>query len=297
MTALGSNAASSPPVLSTATELRSITSQWRCHGLAVGLVATMGSLHRGHLSLVAAARAQCDRVVVSIFVNPLQFGPGDDFQRYPRDARRDRDQLSAAAVDAIYMPAVSEVYPPGFSTMVSVALPGLDRFEGAARPGHFQGVATVVAKLFAATGPARAYFSEKDAQQAVMVSTLARDLDLGVEVEVCPIVRDPDGLALSSRNAYLLSEQRPDSRLLSRWLREAQVRFDKGQTDSGSLRRLAGEIFREGRWISLEYAEVVDPLTFVPVELCTGSSRLLIAARLGGIRLIDAATLGGQRVP
>ncbi len=263
----------------------------------MGLVPTMGALHRGHLSLVAAARAGCDRVLASIFVNPLQFGPGEDFERYPRDSQEDLAQLRAASVDAIYMPPVSEVYPVDFATTVHVAGAGFDRFEGAARPGHFQGVATIVAKLFSATGPSRAYFSEKDAQQAVIVARLARDLDSGVEIEVCPIVRDPDGLALSSRNVYLTPDQRPDALLLSRWLRECQLAFKAGEGLADRLRGRALAIFGDRGKIRLEYADIVDPMTFAPLEFCAAGARLVIAARLVGLRLIDSATLGGRPIP
>ncbi len=207
--------------------MRDIARGWRVDGSSIGLVPTMGALHAGHMSLVDAARRENDRVVVSVFVNPIQFVPGEDLARYPRSPERDLSMLRAAGVDAIYKPSVADMYPGGSSTRVVVH--GVaDSLEGAARPGHFEGVATVVTKLVAATSADRAYFGQKDAQQVAVVRRLASDLDLGVEIRVCPTVREDDGLALSSRNAYLSAPERMAAVCLSRAL---------GQAAHGHIRR------------------------------------------------------------
>ncbi|HUY55883.1 MAG TPA: pantoate--beta-alanine ligase [Candidatus Nanopelagicaceae bacterium] len=280
------------PILLTAPdELRGVTQEWRCQGHRVGLVPTMGALHRGHMALVAAARAAADRVVVSIFVNPLQFGPGDDYQRYPRNQAEDLLALAAAGVDAAYLPPTEAVYPNGFATSITVDSASADRWEGHFRPGHFQGVAVVVAKLFAATGPCSAFFGEKDAQQAALVTRLARDIDLGVQVVVCPVVRDPDGLALSSRNAYLDGSQRGAALCLNRALRAAALAFREGSRSGRHLSCLASQVIESEPAAKLDYAAVVDPISFVPQVEADGSSRLILAARVGGVRLLDTGVL------
>jgi len=281
-----------PSLLTTPDELRELAQAWRCQGYRVGLVPTMGALHRGHLALVAAARAAADRVVVSIFVNPLQFGPGEDYQRYPRDRDEDLRLLAAAGVDAVYLPTTEAVYPSGFATSITVDAAGADRWEGHFRPGHFQGVAVVVAKLFAATGPCSAFFGEKDAQQAALVTQLAKDLDLGAQVVVCPVVRDPDGLALSSRNAYLDRSQREAALALKRALREAGLAFSDGSRSGAQLTRLAARVIESEPAAKLDYAAVVDPVTFAPQVDADLSSRLILAARVGGVRLLDTGVLG-----
>jgi pantoate--beta-alanine ligase len=241
----------------------------------------MGALHAGHLSLLAAARAENDVVVASVFVNPLQFGPGEDLDRYPRDWDRDRKLLEEAEVDAVYRPSVDEMYPPDSSTRVHVS--GLtDTLEGAARPGHFEGVATVVTKLFAAVAPDRAYFGQKDAQQVAVVKRLAKDLDLGVEIRVVPTVREPDGLALSSRNMYLSAEERQAAVAISVALREAAAAYASGETNLVKLRsRIAARLALEPL-VQPEYAELVDPATFH-----RSGTLAVIAARVGKTRLID----------
>ena len=198
--------------------------RWRAEGRSIGLVPTMGALHAGHMRLVETARAENDVVVVSLFVNPIQFGPGEDLDRYPRDWDRDSKMLQEAEVDAVYRPTAGEMYPVGASTRVHVK--GVtDGLEGLARPGHFEGVATVVTKLLAAVAPDRAYFGQKDAQQVAVVNRLTSDLDLGVEIRVVPTVREPDGLALSSRNVYLGPEERKAARSISAALREAAAAY------------------------------------------------------------------------
>jgi pantoate--beta-alanine ligase len=255
--------------------------RWRAQGLKVGLVPTMGALHAGHLSLIEAARTENDIVVVSIFVNPLQFGPAEDFARYPRDPAHDTGLLGGASVDAVYRPSVEVMYPLGSSTRVHVS--GVaDPLEGAARPGHFEGVTTVVSKLFTAVEPDRAYFGQKDAQQAAVVKRMARDLDFPVEIRVCPTVREPDGLALSSRNAYLGPEERLAARSLSSALRLAALAYAAGERRPEELRKvLCGRLEAEPL-ARVEYAQVVDPETFTPP-----GTLAVLAVRIGKTRLID----------
>lgn len=255
--------------------------QWRREGLAIGLVPTMGALHAGHFSLVEAAHAENSRVIVSIFVNPIQFGPGEDFQRYPRDFDRDAELLRQAGIHAIYRPPVEVMYPPGSSTRVRVS--GVSEpLEGIARPGHFEGVATVVTKLFTATEPDRAYFGQKDAQQAAVVKRLARDLDLPVAICVCPTVREADGLALSSRNAYLSPEERAAAVSLSAALRVAAAAYSKGERRPEQLRLSLQERLEAEPLAKVEYADLVDPETFT-----APGSLAVLAVRVGSTRLID----------
>ncbi|TMC00223.1 MAG: pantoate--beta-alanine ligase [Chloroflexi bacterium] len=261
--------------------MRDITFAWRADGLTVGLVPTMGALHAGHMSLVEAACRENERVVVSIFVNPIQFGAGEDLGRYPRSPERDLAMLRKAGVDAIYKPSVADMYPPGAGTRVNVHGVG-DSLEGVARPGHFEGVATVVAKLFAATIPDRAYFGQKDAQQLAVVKRLAADLDLGVEIRACPTVREADGLALSSRNAYLDAAERQAAVCLSRALGLASEAYRRGERDLGRLRAILRKTIEAEPLAALDYAEVVDPATFTP-----GGSLAVLAVRIGKTRLID----------
>jgi len=241
----------------------------------------MGALHAGHLSLVELARRENDVVVVSIFVNPIQFGPGEDFARYPRDPARDARLLHEAEVDAIYEPSAEVMYPPGASTRVHVG-DVAERFEGESRPGHFEGVATVVTKLLVAVEPDRAYFGQKDAQQVAVVRRLVRDLDLGVEVRVAPTVREADGLALSSRNVYLSPDERKAAASLSAALGEAANAYAAGERDPEALRGLLITRLTAEPLVSIDYAELVDPATFQKP-----GSLAVVAARLGKTRLID----------
>ncbi len=261
--------------------MRDIARGWRSDGSSIGLVPTMGALHAGHMSLVEAACRENDRVVVSIFVNPIQFGAGEDLGRYPHSPERDLAMLRATGVDAIYKPSVADMYPPGASTRINVH--GItDTLEGAARPGHFEGVATVVAKLFGAATPDRAYFGQKDAQQVAVVRRLALDLDIGVEIRLCPTVREADGLALSSRNAYLDAAQRRAAGCLSRALGLAAEAYASGERDPGRLRTTLREAIEAEPLAELEYADVVDPATF-----STPGSLAVLAVRIGKTRLID----------
>ena len=241
----------------------------------------MGALHAGHLSLVEAARAENDVVVVSVFVNPLQFGPGEDLDRYPRDWERDLRVLTEAEVDAVYRPSTEAMYPPGATTRVRVGEVS-EPLEGAARPVHFEGVATVVTKLLTAVEPDRAYFGQKDAQQVAVVKRLARDLDMGVEIRVVPTVRELDGLALSSRNAYLSSAERKAAIALSAALREGAAAYASGEREPSRLEAVLRRRLGAEPLVEVEYAELVDPATFrKPGTLA------VLAARVGKTRLID----------
>jgi len=278
--------------LRTPASMRAWADARRAEGARIGLVPTMGYLHEGHVSLVRVAREHgCTAVAVSIFVNPTQFGPGEDFERYPRDEARDLSMLESAGVDAVYLPGVQDMYPEGHRTFVEVT--GVSQgLCGAARPGHFRGVATVVAKLFCAAKPHAAVFGEKDYQQLAVIRAMTRDLDFGIEIVGAPIVREGDGLAMSSRNVYLSGEDRIAARCLSRGLFRAKALFDAGERDAG---RLAGaareEIAREAR-ARLEYAEARDPDTLAPVSGRAGAVTILVAAKVGPARLIDNITLG-----
>ena len=261
--------------------------RWRAEGSGVvGLVPTMGALHAGHLSLVDAARRECARVVVTLFVNPTQFGPSEDYARYPRDIERDAALLERAGADALFAPRVETMYPPGAETTVdvgSVALP----LEGERRPGHFRGVATVVLKLFGIATPDRAYFGEKDAQQLAVIRRLVADLDVPVDVRACPIVCESDGLALSSRNAYLSADERRAAPVLHHALEAAESRWKAGERRGPVLREVMLEILGREPLARLDYAAVADPATFRELGVASGPARLLLAVFLGRTRLID----------
>ncbi len=265
----------------------------RLAGRRIGLVPTMGYLHEGHTSLVRVARDRgCDAVAATIFVNPAQFGPGEDFERYPRDEARDLAMLEAAGTDAVYLPGVEQMYPPGYQTWVEVGEVSRG-LCGDRRPGHFRGVATVVAKLFLAGKPHVAVFGEKDYQQLLVIRRLARDLDFDLEIAAAPTVREADGLAMSSRNRYLQGEDREAARCLSRGLFRARDRFLAGERDAERLAAVArAEIEGEPRAF-LDYAEARDPDTLAPRSGTVERVTLLVAAKVGPARLIDNLTLGG----
>jgi pantoate--beta-alanine ligase len=257
----------------------------------LGLVPTMGYLHEGHLSLVARAKAESSAVAVSIFVNPTQFGPKEDLSRYPRDVPRDLGLLEAAGADIAFVPEAGEMYPPGFDATIEVG--GVtDVLEGAVRPGHFAGVATVVAKLFNIIQPTRAYFGQKDAQQSVVIRKLVRDLDLPVEVVVAPTVREADGLALSSRNSYLTPEQRSAAPTIYRALSEARRRFDAGEHDGDALREAMRRTIAAEPLMQVDYVSIADPLTLRELATVEGQALASMAVRLGTTRLIDNLALG-----
>ena len=273
----------------TVAELREVLAGRR----GVGLVPTMGFLHEGHLSLIRCAREECETVVVSLFVNPKQFGPNEDLDAYPRDEARDAQLAEEAGADLLFAPPADEVYPPGFATTVEVA--GLtDVMCGAARPGHFAGVTTVVAKLFNMVRPDIAYFGQKDAQQALVIRKLVRDLDMPVRVEICPTVRDPDGLALSSRNAYLSPEERDRALGLNRALRAAEDAVASGRIAADDVLAAAREQLEEAG-LEPEYLELRSAQDLAPVERVNGSTLLAVAAQVGRARLIDNTILRGDR--
>jgi pantoate--beta-alanine ligase len=276
--------------VSTIAELREALAAARAAGRRVGFVPTMGYLHDGHVSLMARAAAECDEVLVSIFVNPLQFGAGEDLDRYPRDLDGDRERCRAAGVTLLFTPSVEEMYPQPVATTVSVG--GVsERFEGASRPTHFAGVATVVAKLFNLSGPCRAYFGEKDFQQVAVVRRMVADLSVPVEVVPCPTVREPDGLAMSSRNAYLSAEERAAAPVLHRALTTGAGRIAAGERSVEAVEAAMREVAAAEPLAEVDYLAVADPDTLEPVaDLATFAGRpvrLLGAIRLGATRLID----------
>jgi pantoate--beta-alanine ligase len=256
----------------------------------VGLVPTMGFLHAGHLSLVRRARDECASVVVSIFVNPTQFGPHEDLSTYPRDLPSDLTMLEAADVDLVWMPTPEAMYPLDFQTWVTVEQV-TQPLEGSMRPGHFRGVTTVVAKLFNGVGPHKAYFGQKDAQQAVVIRQLVRDLNFPIDIVVCPIVREPDGLAMSSRNAYLDPPQRLAATVLYRALSAARTAFQEGEREAGRLRRIVSETVAAEPLAELQYVSCAHPETLDELELVTTSALLSLAAFVGQTRLIDNVIL------
>jgi pantoate--beta-alanine ligase len=262
---------------------------WRT-GAAIGLVPTMGALHEGHLSHVRRARARDEVVVASIFVNPTQFGPSEDLARYPRTPERDAALLAAEGVDVLFMPSAEEMYPPGFATRVEVGHIG-EVLEGASRPGHFAGVATVVLKLFQLVRPTRAYFGQKDAQQLAVIRQMVRDLNLPVEIIAGPTIREPDGLAMSSRNAYLNPAERRAATVLYSALTVARDRYKAGERDAEALRHVMHKTVSEEPLARLDYAEVVNADAMEAPATAEAGALLVIAARIGTTRLIDNMAL------
>ena len=258
----------------------------------LGLVPTMGFLHEGHLSLVRRAKAECRHAAVSIFVNPTQFGPKEDLSKYPRDLERDLHLLEAEDTDLVWTPGPEDMYPSRFQTWVEVQ--EMTRpLEGAQRPGHFRGVTTVVTKLFNATQPSKAYFGQKDAQQAAVIRQMTRDLNFPIEIVVCPIVREPDGLALSSRNVYLDAEQRKGATVLYRALNAAQSAYDTGERDAKALRQIMTDTLASEPLARMQYVSCADYETLQELDLVTGKTLLSMAVFFGKTRLIDNLVLGG----
>lgn len=273
-------------LVETVAGMKALSRGWKRAGKSVGFVPTMGYLHEGHLSLVRESKTRADVTVVSIFVNPTQFGPNEDLDKYPRDLAKDSAYLERAGVDVLYHPPAAEVYPPGYRTYVEVE--GLqDRLCGRSRPGHFRGVATVVLKLFETVGPDLAFFGAKDAQQVLIIERMARDLDLGVEVVTCPLVREPDGLALSSRNAYLSPEERQAALALSIGLRWAERAVAAGERDPAKVVAGIRAVLEAEPLARIDYVEAVDPGTLEPVAEMRGPVLVAVAAFVGPTRLID----------
>jgi pantoate--beta-alanine ligase len=278
-------------VIRSVEEMKSFVAEAPRAGKSLGLVPTMGALHSGHLSLVRKAKNQCDATVVSIFVNPTQFGPSEDLERYPRNLEKDLETLRPFNVSATFVPSVKEMYPAGFATTVDPGVIGR-QLEGASRPDHFRGVATVVLKLFNIVMPDRAYFGQKDFQQTVVIRDLVKDFNLGVRLVLCPIVRDTDGVAISSRNIYLTAEERVAARALNRSLEKARELVWGGEVLAhrvmGEMRRLLGSDSRVG----VDYLDIVDPGFLNSVERIGAGCVALVAAKIGATRLIDNTILG-----
>jgi pantoate--beta-alanine ligase len=273
-------------ILSSSAEVTAVSKEAHCAGKRVGLVPTMGALHQGHLSLVRTARAQTDVVIVSVFVNPTQFGPNEDFSKYPRNPERDTAMLAAEKTDYIFLPSTEEMYPAGAESWVTVE--GLSqKLDGRSRPGHFRGVTTVVAKLFNIVQPDLAFFGQKDAAQVAVISKMVRDLNFDVHIVVCPIVREPDGLAMSSRNAYLNSEQRKQALVLHRSLMRVQHLIDRGETSTARLLVAGTQVMAEEPAVKLDYFEIVDRATLDPVSDVSAGALVAVAAYVGSTRLID----------
>ncbi len=270
----------------TIADMKAACRQATRSGKTLGFVPTMGALHEGHLSLVRAAKARCDVTAVSIFVNPLQFAPTEDLDKYPRPLERDAGMLEQLGVDLLFLPTVDEMHPPGAQTHVQVNELST-KLDGASRPGHFRGVATVVTKLFEIVRPDCAFFGQKDAAQVAVLRKLVNDLDMDVEIVVCPIVREEDGLAMSSRNIYLTPEQRQQSLVLHRALMRVQTLADQGERSAARLIEVGMQVIAEEPAARLDYFAVVDPNTLDPVADVTHGSLVAVAAYFGTTRLID----------
>lgn len=279
-----------PELVSSVAAVRQAVAAARRQGPIIGLVPTMGALHAGHASLLRAARAETGFVVATIFVNPTQFGPNEDFSRYPRTLDADRAVCAREGVDLIFVPEATTVYPPGFRTFVEVEEMS-NVLCGASRPGHFRGVTTVVLKLFNIVQPDIAYFGQKDAQQARVIRQMVEDLNVPVRLRIGSIVREPDGLALSSRNQYLDPVQRRNAVALYQALEEVRTRFARGERNAPALRRVLVERIRATPGAELDYAAVVDADTFEPVDRIAGETLVALSVRFGGTRLIDNTVL------
>jgi pantoate--beta-alanine ligase len=279
-------------ICNTIEDMRAACRAARRGGKRLGFVPTMGALHEGHLSLVRAAKALCDAVAASIFVNPMQFGPTEDLAKYPRSFERDRELLENEGVDLLFAPSVEEMYPAGAVTWVTVEELS-SKLDGRSRPGHFRGVTTVVAKLFHVVEPDAALFGQKDAAQVAIVRRMVRDLNFHVEIVACPIVREPDGLAMSSRNAYLDPQQRKQALVLHRSLLRVKKSWEAGERAAAKLAAAAREEFAGEKPVRLDYFEIVDPGSLDPVESVARGALVAVAAFVGTTRLIDNILLPG----
>ncbi len=278
--------------LTSAAEVTAVSKEAHRAGKRVGFVPTMGALHEGHLSLVRTARAQSDVVIASVFVNPTQFGPNEDFSRYPRQPERDSAMLAAEKTDYLFMPSTEEMYPAGATSWVTVE--GLsEKLDGRSRPGHFRGVTTVVSKLFNIVQPDFAFFGQKDAAQGAIISKMVRDLNFDVQIVICPIVRESDGLAMSSRNAYLTPEQRKQATVLYRALMRVQSLVDRGEASSARLHVAGTQVMAEESAVKLDYFEIVNRETLDPVSGVFNGALIAVAAYVGSTRLIDNIVVTG----
>jgi len=275
--------------VNTISEIKQITKEWKAKGFSIGFVPTMGYLHEGHKSLIEKARVENDKVVVSIFVNPTQFGPNEDFEKYPRDLEKDAALCSDAGADLIFAPEVKEMYPDGSHTFVDVE--GItEGLCGEKRPGHFRGVCIVVSKLFNIVSPHRAYFGEKDAQQLAVIKRMVNDLNFDIEVKGCPIIREEDGLAKSSRNTYLSAEERIAARVLSRSLNKGKEALSKGERDSDNLKNIILNELNSEPLAKIDYVEIVDSSTLKSIKNIEKPILTAIAVFIGKTRLIDNFT-------
>lgn len=273
-------------IIRTVADMKARAAAWKAEGLSIGLVPTMGSLHEGHESLMDAARAASDRVVVSVFVNPIQFGPGEDYEAYPRDLERDARICERHGVDVVFHPEADDMYAPAHNTFV-VMETLTDSLCGASRPGHFRGVCTVVTKLFNIVQPHRAFFGQKDAQQLAIIKRMVADLNMNVTVVGCPIVREADGLAKSSRNAYLSAEERQAALVLSRAIFAGKAAVEAGERDAAALKALMGGIIEAEPLARIDYVEVVDGVTMQPTDAIGAMALVAMAVYIGSTRLID----------
>lgn len=275
-----------PELVRSAGALQQVLAAWRAQHKSIGFVPTMGALHDGHLSLVKASRAECDVAVASIFVNPTQFGPRDDFGKYPRNLARDLDLLGGSGVEIVFAPSAEDMYPPGYATYVDVSHVS-EPLEGHFRPGHFRGVTTVVLKLFNLVQPDVAYFGQKDYQQTLVIRRMCDDLNLRVQLRICPTVREPDGLALSSRNAYLSAAERQRSLAIWRALSLARQLVGDGARDARSISQRMRDVLTTAGITEIDYAAIANPDTLTEVDTISGPVVALIAAKVGSTRLID----------
>lgn len=273
-------------IIRTVADMKARAAAWKAEGLSIGLVPTMGSLHEGHESLMDAAREASDRVVVSVFVNPIQFGPGEDYEAYPRDLERDARICERHGVDVVFQPEVDDMYAPAHNTFV-VMETLTDSLCGASRPGHFRGVCTVVTKLLNIVQPHRAFFGQKDAQQLAIIKRMVADLNMNVTVVGCPIVREADGLAKSSRNAYLSAEERQAALVLSRAIFAGKAAVEAGERDAAALKALMGGIIEAEPLARIDYVEVVDGVTMQPTDAIGAMALVAMAVYIGSTRLID----------
>lgn len=278
-------------ILNTINDIRIAIKEARKNGKTIGFVPTMGYLHEGHLSLVQRAKEENDLVVVSIFVNPTQFGEGEDLETYPRDLERDSNLVKSVGADIVFAPSVEEMYPPGASTYVEIASDITAKLCGSSRPGHFKGVTTIVTKLFNIVTPDKAYFGQKDAQQVAVIEQMVRDLCFGVEIVPCPIVREEDGLAMSSRNTYLNTDERKSATILSIALARAEEMIRSGERNASKIREIISEKIKSEPFAEIDYIEIVNARTLEAVEEVKGDTLIALAVKIGKTRLIDNTRL------